>query len=141
MWESGEGTMASPSCLPQSDDVFGPIVRGCRSNFDFTLLFEQSILSIGPAVLLLIFAPPRVIRLLRSSKKTLSSRLRLYKTVPLTHSPLDIKLIIPVRVHYFGWRTVGFVNMLGQEPANPSCSAFRHSLIPCWYRSPLFVSS
>ncbi|KAE9378324.1 putative multidrug resistance protein [Stipitochalara longipes BDJ] len=72
--------MASPSCLPKSDDVFGPIVQGCRSNFDFTLLFEQTILSIGPAALLLIFAPPRVIRLLRSPKKTLSSRLRLYKT-------------------------------------------------------------
>ena len=64
-----------------NDDVFGPVVKGCRANFDFTLLFEQSILTIGPAALLLLFAPPRLIRLLRSNRKTLSSRLRVYKTV------------------------------------------------------------
>jgi ATP-binding cassette, subfamily C (CFTR/MRP), member 1 len=72
--------MAS-TCQSFNDDTFGPVVHGCRSNFDFTLLFEQSILSIGPAALLLLLAPPRLVRLLRSSKKTLPSRLRFGKTV------------------------------------------------------------
>lgn len=85
--------MASPSCLPVKDDEFGPIVEGCRSNFDFTLFFEQTILTIGPAALLLLFAPPRVIRLLRSTRKTLPSRLRLYKTVCLAFLLQRIKLM------------------------------------------------
>jgi hypothetical protein len=132
--------MASPSCLPKSDDVFGPIVQGCRSNFDFTLLFEQTILSIGPAALLLIFAPPRVLRLLRSTKKTLSSRLRLYKTVLTFRSPRGHQLTVLVRLHRFSRRPVGLVDLLVQEPAHPGSFAFRNPLIPCRHRTPLLVS-
>ncbi|RFU32078.1 hypothetical protein B7463_g4239, partial [Scytalidium lignicola] len=61
------------------DNSFGPVIDGCRANFDFTLLFEQSIFSIGPAALLLLFAPPRFAKLLRSTKKT--SRFSLAKTI------------------------------------------------------------
>ncbi|KAH7350682.1 P-loop containing nucleoside triphosphate hydrolase protein [Rhexocercosporidium sp. MPI-PUGE-AT-0058] len=68
-------------CQPSNDNSFGPIVRGCRSDFDFTLLFEQAILSIGPAGLLLLFTPPRLVRLLRSSTKTRPSRFRSSKTI------------------------------------------------------------
>jgi hypothetical protein len=133
--------MASPSCLPKSDDVFGPIVQGCRSNFDFTLLFEQTILSIGPAALLLIFAPPRVIRLLRSTKKTLSSRLRLYKTVLTFRSPRGPQLtFFLVRLSRFGRRPVGLIDLLVQEPAHLGSFAFRYSLISCRHRTPLLVS-
>lgn len=77
----------STTCQPGSDDVFGPVVQGCRSNFDFTLLFEQTILSIGPAALLLLFAPPRLVTLLRSSKKTRAGKLRLSKSVSSIPSP------------------------------------------------------
>ena len=37
-----------PECL--NDGSFGPIVRGCRAEFDFTTVFEQTILSILPSV-------------------------------------------------------------------------------------------
>ena len=63
------------------DNVFGPVVHGCRSDFDFTLLFEQSILAIGPTALLLLVAPSRIRMLLRSSKKTVPNQLGLIKSV------------------------------------------------------------
>ena len=44
------------------DDVFGPQLRG---SFDFTLLFEQSILSILPSALFLSFSAGRFIILSR----------------------------------------------------------------------------
>jgi ATP-binding cassette, subfamily C (CFTR/MRP), member 1 len=47
----------------EQDDIFGPNVRGY---FDFTILFEQALLSILPAAVLVIIAPFRVIVLLRS---------------------------------------------------------------------------
>ncbi|KUJ15922.1 P-loop containing nucleoside triphosphate hydrolase protein [Mollisia scopiformis] len=72
--------MAS-SCLQSSDNAFGPIVQGCRSNFDFTLLFEQSILSIGPAALFLLAAPPRLTSLFKSKKKTIPNRYRTFKAI------------------------------------------------------------
>ncbi|PVH85137.1 putative multidrug resistance protein [Cadophora sp. DSE1049] len=75
-------------CQPSNDNSFGPIVKGCRSDFDFTLLFEQSILSIGPAAILLLFTPPRLVTLLRSSTKTRLSRFRSIKTVRPTISTL-----------------------------------------------------
>lgn len=68
-------------CPPSSDDVFGPAVNGCRGNFDFTLFFEQTVLSIGPSALLLLFAPPRIVRLLRASVKTLSNPIRATKAL------------------------------------------------------------
>lgn len=39
-------------CNIQADNVFGPRVAFCRDGFDFTLLFEQSILSALPSALL-----------------------------------------------------------------------------------------
>ncbi|KAI9925941.1 hypothetical protein MW887_005747 [Aspergillus wentii] len=59
-------------CLPRADDVFGPRVDGCRQGFDFTLLFEQAILSAVPSLLFIavsIFCLPR---LLHQSRKTVS---------------------------------------------------------------------
>jgi hypothetical protein len=131
--------MATPSCLPVNDDVFGPVIQGCRSNFDFTLLFEQTILSIGPAALLLLFAPPRVIRLLRSNKKTRPSRLRLYKTVPPFRSLFGSKLMVTVRLHLLDWCPTGLIDLLVQESAYSSSSALRYPVISCWDCHPLLV--
>lgn len=47
----------SDDCSLKVEDVFGPIVRGCGTNFDFTLLFEETVLFIGPICLALIVAP------------------------------------------------------------------------------------
>ena len=38
---------------------FGPTVTHCRGGFDFTLLFEESLLAIVPSVLLLLALPLR----------------------------------------------------------------------------------
>ncbi|KAJ5951885.1 uncharacterized protein N7479_010298 [Penicillium vulpinum] len=48
------------------DDVsFGPTVKGCRGNFDFTLKFEKIILSILPSALFIALSVPRGIYLAR----------------------------------------------------------------------------
>ncbi|KAF9875583.1 ABC multidrug transporter [Colletotrichum karsti] len=46
------------SCV--NDDTLGPIVRGCRDDFDFTVRFEQVILSIVPASIFIVLALLRV---------------------------------------------------------------------------------
>ncbi|KAL7790898.1 P-loop containing nucleoside triphosphate hydrolase protein [Trichoderma ceciliae] len=53
------------------DGFFGPGVwaDGCRGGFDFTLSFEESILSVLPSALFLLFSIPRAIYLLRTPDK------------------------------------------------------------------------
>ncbi|EGR49492.1 uncharacterized protein TRIREDRAFT_60116 [Trichoderma reesei QM6a] len=53
------------------DGFFGPAVwaDGCRGGFDFTLSFEESILSTLPSALFLLFSIPRAIYLLRTPDK------------------------------------------------------------------------
>jgi hypothetical protein len=48
------------------DDQFGPQVPGV---FDFTILFEQSILSLLPTALFIIVAPLRIFRLVGREKR------------------------------------------------------------------------
>ena len=54
-----------------NDNSFGPASRGCDRDFDFTLLFENAILSLGPNLLVMVSAAwklwdlkcsPRVVR-------------------------------------------------------------------------------
>jgi ATP-binding cassette subfamily C (CFTR/MRP) protein 1 len=75
--------MTSPSTLCEIafDDTFGPGVQGCRDNFDFTLLFEQSVMSIGPSILFLLFFSIRIWQLYRQDAKVLSSLLSWMKLV------------------------------------------------------------
>jgi ATP-binding cassette subfamily C (CFTR/MRP) protein 1 len=61
-------------CLLRADDAFGPQVNGCRDNFDFTLLFEQSFFQIAPCALLLITIPARATYLRKQNVKTLRTR-------------------------------------------------------------------
>lgn len=59
-------------CTLHADNVFGPAVASpCRRGFDFTLLFEQSILSIAPSSIFLLLVPLRLFWLYRSSVTTL----------------------------------------------------------------------
>lgn len=46
-----------------NDDSFGPGVIGCNREFDFTLSFEESILSIAPSAILLLLGPIRILQL------------------------------------------------------------------------------
>ena len=61
--------MAQTSLCSRIDDSFGPHAGECRGGFDLTLLFEETILSLLPAGLLLIALTPRVLYLLRRAKK------------------------------------------------------------------------
>ncbi|KAH7237781.1 P-loop containing nucleoside triphosphate hydrolase protein [Fusarium redolens] len=56
--------MVSSSC----DDSFGPHAGDCRGGFDFTLLFEESILTLPITALVLLAAPCRVVYLLQKNK-------------------------------------------------------------------------
>ncbi|CDM37008.1 hypothetical protein DTO013E5_7172 [Penicillium roqueforti] len=58
-------------CPQAADRHFGPSIDArCRGGFDFTLTFEQSILSIAPSALLLLIVPFRLYWLSRTSLKT-----------------------------------------------------------------------
>ncbi|KAL9565119.1 hypothetical protein ACKAV7_010764 [Fusarium commune] len=66
--------MVSLSC----DDSFGPYAGDCRGGFDFTLLFEESILTIPITVLVLLAAPCRVLYLLHKNKVKVENSRWLY---------------------------------------------------------------
>ena len=67
------------ACPPSADNAFGPAVLGCRGNFDFSLLFEQSFFQIAPCALLLLFVPLRTSQLHRQNVKTLHTGLQSVK--------------------------------------------------------------
>ena len=70
-------------CKLSADDAFGPAVHGCRSNFDFTLLFEQSFFQIAPSALLLLLLPLRATQLYRQGVKTLYSGAQWLKQIAI----------------------------------------------------------
>ncbi|KAI9149384.1 ABC transporter C family member [Paramyrothecium foliicola] len=53
------------------DGFFGPSIvnQGCRGGFDFTLTFEESILTTTPSAVFLLLSVPRLVYLLRASDK------------------------------------------------------------------------
>jgi ATP-binding cassette subfamily C (CFTR/MRP) protein 1 len=51
--------MSNRWCGESIEESFGPTVSGCRGNFDFTVAFEQIILSIAPSVVFLTLLPFR----------------------------------------------------------------------------------
>lgn len=64
------------------DNHFGPAATGCdRPRFDFTVVFEQSILSIGPYIALLLAAVPRLYVLQRKTRKVKDQSLSRVKQV------------------------------------------------------------
>ena len=64
-----------------NDNDFGPVVHNCRNEFDFTLLFENTILSIIPSLLAVLFATGRVFYLRRKPKLLYARRFQLLKLV------------------------------------------------------------
>ncbi|KAK1640158.1 ATPase-like protein [Colletotrichum phormii] len=51
----------SSSCV--NDRSLGPVVHGCRDDFDFTVGFEQAVLAIIPAAVLILCSLPRLFQL------------------------------------------------------------------------------
>ncbi|KID91337.1 ABC transporter, transmembrane domain, type 1 [Metarhizium guizhouense ARSEF 977] len=69
------GRSVAGSCNIAIEDDFGPIVEGCLDNFDFTLLFQEAILSItlmGVTILLLLH---RLLHLYKQPQKVYSGGL------------------------------------------------------------------
>jgi hypothetical protein len=59
----------SSMLCPVIDDTFGPHAGDCRGGLDFTLLFEETILTILPLALILIVAPQRLFYLSKKQVK------------------------------------------------------------------------
>lgn len=57
-------------CPASADQAFGPAIRGCRSQFDFTLLFEETILTLLPCIVFILLVFFRAIALLREAPVT-----------------------------------------------------------------------
>lgn len=74
---------AQPSMCAGVDNTFGPHAANCRGDFDFTLLFEETVLSLLPLTLLLIAAPLRIGYLFKKDWKVVQSPLLPLKLVCL----------------------------------------------------------
>jgi hypothetical protein len=90
---------ASGICQLEADQRFGPRVVGCRDNFDFTLLFEQIVLSLAPSALLVILSICRVLQLRRHNVKTLPTFLHYGKSVRIPHDRIVmVPILLTVRL-------------------------------------------
>ncbi|KAH7323926.1 ABC transporter-like protein [Rhexocercosporidium sp. MPI-PUGE-AT-0058] len=80
------------------DNNFGPFLAiPGKETFDFTLLFEETILSIGPSSLFLLLIPPRIWRLWKTPRKVTGSYLQTTKlTLLAIFSILQIANVVEV---------------------------------------------
>ena len=70
------------------DNSFGPFIDfPGKVTFDFTLLFEETILSILPSALFLLLVPPRILRLWWTPRKVTGSYLQTIKIVGFPYFP------------------------------------------------------
>jgi len=67
------------NCDFEADRSFGPQVHGCKNDFDFTLLFEQSILGLVPSVIFLVALLWRIGQLYRQDIKITKERARTFR--------------------------------------------------------------
>lgn len=89
-------------CLPSADDAFGPWAGRRRRGFDFTLLFEESILALPVSCLLILSIPVRMLQLASEKRKVIYSPLQFQKLV--RSSNLDqqrLQLMNPERCCHF----------------------------------------
>ncbi|KFZ20766.1 hypothetical protein V502_02988, partial [Pseudogymnoascus sp. VKM F-4520 (FW-2644)] len=69
-------------CL--NDDAFGPTVRGCWDDFDFTQKFERILFSAVPASIFILLAIVRVFHLAQKPRLVLATPFRLVKILTIT---------------------------------------------------------
>ena len=99
LWQVTESSVPSTACSVDTEDLFGPQVKSCLGGFDFTLLFEESILSIGPMALVLLLVPVRIVYLFRSNRKVHGGPLHIFKLVRKpSHGPLISHQVLPLTV-------------------------------------------
>lgn len=79
-----------------NDTNFGPVVVGCRDDFDFTIVFEQSILSIAPSVCFTLISTFRIAHLCRQPRVISSGQTFLYLKLGLisAYSAVILALLI-----------------------------------------------
>ncbi|KGO40807.1 ABC transporter, transmembrane domain, type 1 [Penicillium expansum] len=86
----------TPGCSLQADNSFGPVIaHGCRDGFDFTLLFEQAIFGLIPAVAFLLVCPLRLQILVKKDVRTRPHIMRLAKLIiALLFAAIQLALLI-----------------------------------------------
>ncbi|KAM5348158.1 hypothetical protein ACJ41O_007982 [Fusarium nematophilum] len=117
---------ATNFCALSADDGFGPVVGpGCRDGFDFTLTFEQSILVLLPAGILLVLAPFRLFHLRNAPVKVTGHRLRVVKlTAIAVLALLHLALVVLWAARPAGTR-------LDRASLAAACVSFASSLMSC----------
>ncbi|KAJ5513372.1 P-loop containing nucleoside triphosphate hydrolase protein [Penicillium fimorum] len=83
-------------CSLQADNSFGPVLdSACRDGFDFTLLFEQTILGLVPAIAFLLVCPFRLRILVKRDVRTQPHKMRLAKSIiALVFAVIQLALLI-----------------------------------------------
>ncbi|CAM1511520.1 Fc.00g090330.m01.CDS01 [Cosmosporella sp. VM-42] len=118
---------SSHFCALTADEAFGPIVSDdCRHGFDFTLTFEQSILVILPASLLVLAAPVRLFQLRNAPVKVAGQRLRFAKLAAIA---LLAVLQLTLMVLWATTRLSGA--LLNRVSIAAACVSFASSLMSC----------
>ncbi|QPC72817.1 hypothetical protein HYE68_003569 [Fusarium pseudograminearum] len=120
--------MNSTNCAASVDASFGPFVPPeCRHGFDFTLVFEQSILVLLPASLLLVIAPFRIFRLRNVPVKVTGYRLRSVKLALIALLAV-LHLVLVVL-----WATLARPSntRLDRVSIAAACVSFASSLMSC----------
>ncbi|GKT40556.1 ABC transporter ecdL [Colletotrichum spaethianum] len=83
------------TAIAECEGSFGPVAIGCNDRFDFTLLFEQSLLNIGPSAILLLVLPLRLRQLFGQRRKVLQHPLNTAKIAAcIVFGGLQIALLI-----------------------------------------------
>lgn len=101
-WEVLVSMNGISSCSPSLDNSFGPYAGNCRGGFDFTLLFEETILSIPLLAIFILILPFRTLQLYKNDKKVVRSPLQLYKLVWMpwfNSTPSDAIVLIVQNKH------------------------------------------
>jgi hypothetical protein len=90
--------MSNELSCPQIDDTLRLYALYCRGGFDFTLLFEEAILTIIPLAFLLVIAPFRIVYSFRKKRKVVRTPLLPLKMVRIdaTHQPRAVSLLTPI---------------------------------------------
>ncbi|KAL3422989.1 hypothetical protein PVAG01_04736 [Phlyctema vagabunda] len=70
-------------CATNDDNSFGPQVEGCIRSFDFTLTFENLILSVLPSAVFILIAPVRIFTLYKRQRKVAGRRFQTSKLLTI----------------------------------------------------------
>ncbi|KAI0130479.1 ABC transporter [Xylariales sp. AK1849] len=118
------------SALCVNDHSFGPAVRGCRGDFDFTVAFESIVFDIIPAGLFIVLCAARIIFLLRQPAVVNHYWMRLTKLiVTVTYAILQLILLVFATrgTEFRGVFVVSSVVLLASSIGIIALSALEHS--------------